>query len=302
MQALARFNAIPAAAGDGFSVIGGDRGHHPILRVVAPGEAGGGGLFDRCNHRLEEIGRLDRIGIEAARFQECGEGVLCLRAVDAVDGGRIIACDHQQPLDRGEARLLVVVLGPFGEIRDLMSVFAGAGFDFGERRCGLAAAALASGNDEVFRRNAEIVGAILRRGGCAVYRQRACMEQNALRRDVPLRDHAAGCRIDAEPAARRGRGLVLDADGGLDDITHAIADFKIGAGGGGESGEGDDHSRCNHAGAIANLPFVITGLVPVIPISWVMCSSSRDVRNRSGHDNRERWFVPHHLWISVPVP
>ncbi|MBZ4119947.1 hypothetical protein, partial [Escherichia fergusonii] len=71
----------------------------------------------------------------------------------------VIACDHQQPLDRGEARLLVVVLGSFGEIRDLMSVFAGAGFDFGKRRCGLAAAALASGDDEVFRRNAKIVGA-----------------------------------------------------------------------------------------------------------------------------------------------
>ncbi|MDH8447675.1 hypothetical protein QIG43_27885, partial [Klebsiella pneumoniae] len=66
------------------------------------------------------------------------------------------------------------------------------------------------------------------------------------------------------------------ADGGLDDITHAIADFKIGAGGEGNKQGCHCEERSDEA-----IHFDLCGLL--------RCARNDDLS----------W---HHLWISVPVP
>ncbi len=43
---------------NGLAVVGRDRRHRPCGRVVAPGEAGGGGRLHRGDHGLEEVRRL----------------------------------------------------------------------------------------------------------------------------------------------------------------------------------------------------------------------------------------------------
>ena len=134
MQALAGIDAVPAAAGHGLAVVGGDRGHDLVRRVVAPGQPGGGRLLHRLDHGGEEILRLHDVGGEPAALQERRQRGLRLRPVDAVDRGGVIARDHQQPLDAGEPRLLVVILGVLGEIGDQVAVVGPRRRDLGERR------------------------------------------------------------------------------------------------------------------------------------------------------------------------
>ena len=51
-------------------------------------------------------------------FRNALNAALRLRPIDAVDRGGVVARDHQQPLDAGEPRLLVVIFGILGEIGD----------------------------------------------------------------------------------------------------------------------------------------------------------------------------------------
>src|SRR5260370_28943392 len=62
MQAFAGLDAIPAAADHGLAVVGGNRGHDLVRRVVAPGQTGGGRRLHRVDHHREEIRRLHDIG------------------------------------------------------------------------------------------------------------------------------------------------------------------------------------------------------------------------------------------------
>ncbi len=90
------------------------------------------------------------------------------------------------------------------------------------------------------------------------------MQQHPVGADRALQHHPALRRIDPEPASRCRRALVLDADGSFDDVAHAVAEFEIGAGGGGEGrgGEKGYQERDERAPPTA----VITGLVPVISL------------------------------------
>ena len=231
MQAFAGIDAIPAAADHGLAVVGADRGHDLVRRVVAPGQPGGRGRLHRVDHGGEEIRRLHDIGGQSAIFQEGRQRCLRLRAVDAVDRRRVIARDHQQPLNAGEPRLLVVIFAVLGQIRHQMAVVGPGRVDLGERRRGLSGAALAGRrNDEIVRRDAQRVVAALRHRRRAVDAERAGIEQDAVGGQRALRDHAAGRRIDPEPAARRGGGLVVDADRDLDHIAHAVAELQVGIG------------------------------------------------------------------------
>ena len=71
---------------------------------------------------VEEVRRLHDVGGQPAALQERRQCGLRLRAVDAVDRRRVIARDHQQPLDAGEPRLLVVIFAAFGEIGHQIAV------------------------------------------------------------------------------------------------------------------------------------------------------------------------------------
>ena len=59
-------------------------------------------------------------------------------------------------------------------------------------------------------------------------RQRAGMQEIALRHQIVRGDDMAFRRLDAKPAARRDIAFVDHADGGIDNIAHAIADAEIG--------------------------------------------------------------------------
>jgi len=152
------------------------------------------------------------------------------RPVDAVDRGCVIAARHQQALDAGAARLLVVILAVLGEIGDEQAVLALRRPDLGEGGARLAGAAAACGGDGeiVLRRDAELVGPALRRRH-AIERQRARMQEHTPRRQIALQHHAALRRIEPEPAARRGRAIGVDAERGVHHIAHAIAQLQIGA-------------------------------------------------------------------------
>ena len=218
--------------------------------------------------------------VEPAALQERRQRALRLRPVDAVDRSGVIACDDKQPLDAGEPRLLVVIFGILGEIGNEVAVVGPRRRDLGEGRRRLVAAALAGGgDDEIFRRNAQRVAAALwnRRG--AVDAERACIQQNAVGGQRALQHHAAGGGIDPEPAPRRGRRLVVDADRGLDHIAHAVAEFQIG-----ESGQGGNEQRDRRSRQCEDRAS------PIPPHS---CAE----RERRGRGDRAG-----HLWISVPVP
>jgi hypothetical protein len=110
------------------------------------------------------------------------------------------------------------------------------------------------------------LSAILRDRGGAIHRQRAGVEQDAIGGQGALEHDPARRRIDPKPAPRRGRRLVVDADRGFDHIAHVIAEFQVGARGGG------GREQC-------------------------------DGRKQSGHESfHVRSRIIHHLWISVPVP
>src|SRR5690606_9464921 len=57
---------------------------------------------------------------------------------------------------------------------------------------------------------------------------------------IAAHDCAALARIDAEPAARRGSALVLDAERGLDDEARAVADLEVGSSRRGEDGRSNE--------------------------------------------------------------
>ena len=78
MQALAGIDAVPAAAGHRLAVVGGDRGHDLVRRVVAPGQPRGGRLLHGLDHGGEEILRLHDVGGEPAALQECAESAPCV--------------------------------------------------------------------------------------------------------------------------------------------------------------------------------------------------------------------------------
>ena len=71
---------------------------------------------------LKKFGDDMMSAAQSAALQEGGKCGLRLRPVDAVDWRRVVAGDHQQPLDAGEARLLVVIFGILGEIGDEIAV------------------------------------------------------------------------------------------------------------------------------------------------------------------------------------
>ena len=102
MQAFAGLDPIPAAADHGLAVVGADRGHDLVRRVVAPGQPGGGRRLHRVDHGGEEIRRLHDVGRQPAAFQERRQRCLRFRPVDAIDRRGVISGDHQQPLDAGE--------------------------------------------------------------------------------------------------------------------------------------------------------------------------------------------------------
>ena len=70
----------------------------------------------------KKFGDCTRSARQPAAFQEGRQRGLRLRAVDAVDRRRVIARDHQQPLNAGEPRLLVVIFAVFGQIRHQIAV------------------------------------------------------------------------------------------------------------------------------------------------------------------------------------
>ena len=51
---------------------------------------------------------------------------------------------------------------------------------------------------------------------------------------LALQHGAALAGIEPEPAAGRGRALVLDPDRGLDHVAHAVAELQVGARGRGQ--------------------------------------------------------------------
>ena len=71
---------------------------------------------------VKKFGDCTMSAVKPAAFQERRQRGLRLRAVDAVDRGGVIARDHQQPLDAGEPRLLVVIFAVLGEIGDQIAV------------------------------------------------------------------------------------------------------------------------------------------------------------------------------------
>ena len=137
MQAFAGIDAIPAAADHGLAVVGGDRGHDLVRRVVAPGQPGGRRRLHRLDHGGEKIRRLHDIRRQPAAFQERRQCGLRLRAVDAIDRRRIVARDHQQPLNAGEPCLFVVIFAVFGKIGHQIAVIGLGRVDLGKgrRRC-----------------------------------------------------------------------------------------------------------------------------------------------------------------------
>ena len=62
VQAFAGIDAVPAAAGHGLAVVGGNRRHDLVRGVVAPGQPGGRRLLHRFDHGGEEILRLHDVG------------------------------------------------------------------------------------------------------------------------------------------------------------------------------------------------------------------------------------------------
>ncbi len=150
-----------------------------------------------------------------------------------------MTCDHQQPLNAGEPCLLVIIFAVLGKIGHQIAVVGPRRVDLGEGRRALPAAALTRGGDhEIVGRDAKRIPAALRYRRRAVNAERAGGEQDAVGGQRALRDDAARRGIDAKPAARRGGGLVVDADRGLDHIAHAIAEFQVRVGwdGGEEKG------------------------------------------------------------------
>ncbi len=229
MQAFAGFDAIPAAAGHALAVVGRHRRHDPVRGVVAPGKPRRGRRLHRLDQPGEEIRLLHRVRIETAALQERIECGLRLRSVGAVDRGSIVAGDDQQPLDAGKPRLFVVILGVLGEIGDEMAVVALRRMNLRERRGRLSGATLPRRrDDEILLGDAERVGAALGRRRGAVEAECARMQEDAIRGQRALCHYAAAGGIDAEPAARGGGGLMVDADGDLDDIAHAIAELQVG--------------------------------------------------------------------------
>ena len=226
------------------------------------------------DHGGEEIRRLHDIGGKPAALQERRQRALRLRPVDAVDRGGVIARDDQQPLDAGEPRLLVVIFGILGQIGDEIAVVGPRRRDLGEGRRRLVAAALAGGgDDEIVRRDAQRVAAVLRDRRGAVDAERARIQQDAVGGQRALQHHAAGGGIDPEPAPRRGRRLVVDADRGLDHIAHAVAEFQVGERGQGGNEQRDRRGRQRHQDAGqsgATLPrssqLVMPGLDPGIHV------------------------------------
>ena len=116
LEAFAGLDPIPAACHGGLAVVDADRGHHAIRAC-------------RCTSsraRRSAIAappKASRRNSAAARSlrsirgpQELAERGLRFRAVDPVDRRGVIAADQEQPLDRGEARLLVVIARILGEI------------------------------------------------------------------------------------------------------------------------------------------------------------------------------------------
>ena len=122
MQAFAGIDVIPAAADHGLAVVGADRGHDLVRRIVAPGQAGGGWRLHRVDHGRKEVRRLHDIGRQPAAFQERRQRGLGLRAIDAVDRRGVIARDDEQPLNAGEPCLLVVIFAVFGKVGHQIAV------------------------------------------------------------------------------------------------------------------------------------------------------------------------------------
>ena len=165
------------------------------------------------DHGGEEIRRLHDVGGEPAALQERGQRALRLRPVDAVDRRGVVARDHQQPLDAGEPRLLVVIFAVLGEIGDEIAVVGLRRRDLGEWRRRLAGAALArGGDDEIVRRDAQRVAAVLRDRRGAVDAERARIEQDAVGSQRALhaprgrrRDRSGTSRASRSPPCRRCR-------------------------------------------------------------------------------------------------
>ena len=220
-----------------------DGGHHLVRRVVAPGRPVGGGRLHGLDHGGEEIRRLHEVGRQSAALQECRQSGLGLWAVDAVDRRSIETCNHQQPLNAGKTRLVVIIFAVFGEISHQVAVVGAGRIYLRERRRRLPGPALTGGgDDEIIGSNAKGVAAVLRKRRSSVNTKRAGIEQDAIGRQRALQDHAARRRIDAKPSTRGGCGFVVDADRRLDHITHAVAELQVGMGWRGPGEQRDDRN------------------------------------------------------------
>ncbi len=87
---------------------------------------------------VKKFGDWTKSGGQPAALQERRQRGLRFRAVDAVDRRGVEACNHQQPLNGGETRLIVVIFAVFGEIGDEIAVVGAGRSDLGEGRRRLA--------------------------------------------------------------------------------------------------------------------------------------------------------------------
>ena len=190
---------------------GAERGHHRVFGIVAPGKAVALRIGGGCEQDVEKIRFRRRIGGELAVGEEFRQRALRLGALDAVDRIGVVAGDGQQALDAGKPRLRVVVVGFLRQIdrRAFRRVGRPRG---GETRLLVHRTAARVGDLEIAFANAQLGVAALRHRRAAVNRRRACMHIDQVGVERAVDDLAALPGIDAEPAAGRHIGALLQPD------------------------------------------------------------------------------------------
>ena len=181
----------------------------------------------RIQQRVEKSRRRHRVGRQLAVVEKFCQRGLGFRALHAVDRIGVITGDHQKPLDAGEPRLRIVVVGFFGEVhhrafrrlrrprRGKMRLLA----DRTTARIGDLETAVA---------NAEIGIAPLRQRRGAVNRRRARIHIDHVGIERAVEHLPALAGLDAEPAAGRDIGALFQAVGGFHLVAGAVAQRQLG--------------------------------------------------------------------------